>query len=85
MDKTWSHPSVGPGHDGYLHHTRTGLVGAVAYWAAGSMALAVVMIVALIVHLKIVDRVRAALPQSKADREAETNARREMVDFISRQ
>jgi len=44
------------GKDGYLHHGRTGLVGAVAYWALGSTALAVTMIVALIVHLKIVDK-----------------------------
>jgi hypothetical protein len=36
------------GRDGYLHHPRTGLVGAVAYWALGSTALAVVMIVALV-------------------------------------
>ena len=38
-------PSVEPraprtGRDGYLHHARTGLVGAVAYWAAGSLDLA---------------------------------------------
>ena len=53
------------GKDGYLHHGRTGLVGAVAYWALGSTALAVIMIVALIVHLKVVDKVRAALPEGK--------------------
>jgi len=57
-----SERSLRTGRDGYLHHTRTGLVGAVAYWALGSMALAVVMIVALIVHLKLVDKVREALP-----------------------
>ena len=60
------------GKDGYLHHARTGLVGAVAYWAGGSVAVAVTMIVALIVHLEIVDLVRAQLPQSKADETAET-------------
>jgi len=48
------------GQHGYLHHTRHGLVGAVAYWAGGSLAIAVTMIVALIVHLKVVDKVRAA-------------------------
>ena len=34
------------GKDGYLEHSR-GLVGAVAYWACGSMALAVMIIAAL--------------------------------------
>ena len=57
------------GKDGYLHHSRTGLVGAVAYWALGSTALAVIMIVALIVHLKVVDKVRAALPEGKRERQ----------------
>ena len=56
------------GKDGYLHHARTGLIGAVAYWALGSTALAVTMIVALIVHLKVVDKVRAALPEGKRER-----------------
>ena len=60
------------GQQGYLHHARTGLVGAVAYWACGSLTVAVTMIVALVVHLKIADRVRDALPQSAAQRDAET-------------
>jgi hypothetical protein len=39
------------GKHGYLHHPRVGLVGAVAYWACGSLGLVVTMLVALIVHL----------------------------------
>ena len=39
------------------------------------MALAVMMIVALVVHLEIVERVRDALPQSKSQRDAETDDR----------
>eukprot|EP00966_Prymnesium_polylepis_P055631 1286640-Prymnesium_polylepis.2 len=62
------------GKEGYLEHARLGLIGAVSYWAVGSMAVAVTILVALIVKLKLVDRVRAALPQSKAERDAETNA-----------
>jgi len=31
------------GKDGYLHHARTGLVGAVAYWALGSTAFAIAL------------------------------------------
>ena len=49
------------GRDGYLHHARLGLIGAVSYWAGGSLALVVVMLVALIKELNIVEQVRAAL------------------------
>ena len=62
------------GKDGYLHHRRLGLVGAVAYWAGGSLALVVTMLVALIVHLDIVEKVRAALPQGPRELKAETEA-----------
>ena len=67
-----SAPAPRTGKQGYLHHTRLGLVGAVGYWAGGSVAIAVTMVVALIVHLKIVERVRAELPKSEADKVAET-------------
>jgi seryl-tRNA synthetase len=36
------------GKDGFLHHTRLGLVGWISYWSCGDAALAVVMLVALI-------------------------------------
>ena len=36
------------GTDGFLHHTRLGLVGWIAYWCLGDSALAVDIIVALI-------------------------------------
>ena len=61
------------GKDGYLHHARMGLVGAVAYWALGSTALAVTMIVALIVHLKLVQQVRDALPKGERERRAQAD------------
>ena len=51
-----------------------------SYWALGSMGMAVIMIVALIQELKIVDRVRDALPQSKAQRDAETE--REICNLL---
>ena len=38
------------GKYGYLHHPRLGLVGAVGYWAGGSLGLVVTMLVALIVR-----------------------------------
>uniref|UniRef100_A0A7S0Q5E5 Uncharacterized protein n=1 Tax=Coccolithus braarudii TaxID=221442 RepID=A0A7S0Q5E5_9EUKA len=41
------------GKDGFLEHSRLWLIGAVAYWAWGSMALAVTIIVALIMKLDI--------------------------------
>ena len=63
-----SAPAPRTGQQGYLHHSRTGLVGAVAYWAGGVTALAVTMLVALIVHLQIADKVRDVLPQSAAQR-----------------
>ena len=66
-----SAPMPRTGKQGYLHHTRLGLVGAVGYWAAGgSMAVVVTMMVALIVHFKIVERVRAELPKREADKDA---------------
>ncbi len=37
-----------PGKDGFLLHTRLGLVGWIAYWCCGDAALAVVILVALI-------------------------------------
>ena len=54
------------GKDGFLHHARYGLVGGVAYWAAGSLGMAVTLIVALIVYLDVVERVRKALPATGA-------------------
>ena len=66
-----SAPMPRTGKQGYLHHTRLGLVGAVGYWAAGgSMAVVVTMMVALIVHFKIVERVHAELPKREADKDA---------------
>ena len=59
---------------GYLEHPRLGLLGAVRYWARGVVTTAVMMIVAMIKRLNIVDAVRDALPKTRAQRDAETNA-----------
>ena len=68
------------GQDGFLHHPRRGMVGNVQDWARGSLHWAVFMILALIRHLNIVEKVRAGLPKSKAQREADTNAK--IVDLL---
>jgi len=68
------------GQHGFLHHPRRGGVGWVQDWARGSLHWAVFMILALIRHLNIVEKVRAGLPKSKAQREAETNAK--IVDLL---
>eukprot|EP00966_Prymnesium_polylepis_P076400 1770848-Prymnesium_polylepis.2 len=68
------------GDEGYLKHPRLGLIGAVGYWARGSLAVVVTIVTALIVKLNIAESVRAALPQTEADRLAKTNAK--IVDLM---
>lgn len=68
------------GGEGYLRHSRRGLVGAVQDWARGSMAAAAMMIVALMAALGIVDLVRTAMPKTEAEREVETDTM--IVDLL---
>ena len=68
-------PDPRTGLQGYLLHPRHGLVGGIAYWSRGVVAIAVTMIIRLIAKLDLTERVRNALPQSAADRDAETNAK----------
>ena len=65
--------------DGFLHHTRLGLVGWIAYWCLGDSALAVDIIVALIKTLGLTELVSDALA-SRKQKEAETNAK--IVDLL---
>ena len=53
-----------------MDHPRLGLIGCLAYWPRGSMAHAATMIAALCVKLGISERVRGALPETTATREA---------------
>jgi len=63
------------GKSGYVDHPRLGLIGCLAYWARGSVAYAVTMIAALCVKLGISERMRDALPETRATREAATNTK----------
>ena len=67
------------GTDGFLHHTRLGLVGWIAYWCLGDSALAVDIIVALIKTLGLTELVSDALA-SRKQKEADTNAK--IVDLF---
>ena len=67
------------GTDGFLHHTRLGLVGWISYWCLGDSALAVDILVALINTLGLTELVSDALP-SRKEKEAETNAK--IVDLF---
>ena len=67
------------GTDGFLHHTRLGLVGWIAYWCLGDSALAGDIIVALIKTLGLMELVSDALA-SRKHKEAETNAK--IVDLL---
>jgi hypothetical protein len=67
------------GTDGFLHHTRLGLVGWIAYWCLGDSALSVDIIVALIKTLGLTELVSDALATRK-QKEAETNAK--IVDLF---
>ncbi len=49
------------GKDGFLHHTRLGLVGWIQYWCCGDAALAVVILVVLINTLGLTELVSDAL------------------------
>ena len=55
------------GKTGFLHHSRLGLIGALAYWAGGSLDMGVTLVVALCVQLNQSCRARAgcATEQSK--------------------
>jgi hypothetical protein len=67
------------GKDGFLLHTRLGLVGWIAYWSCGDAALAVVILVPLINTLGLTELVSDALG-SRKQKEAETNAK--IVDLL---
>ncbi len=67
------------GKDGFLHHTRLGLIGWIQYWCCGDAALAVVMLVVLINALGLTELVSNALG-SRKQKEAETNAK--IVDLL---
>ena len=68
-----------PGKDGFLLHTRLGLVGWIAYWCCGDAALAVFILVALIKTLGLTELVSDSLA-SRKQKEAETNAK--IVDLF---
>jgi hypothetical protein len=68
-----------PGRDGFLLHTRLGLVGWIAYWYCGDAALAVFILVALIKTLGLTALVSDSLA-SRKQKEAETNAK--IVDLF---
>jgi hypothetical protein len=53
------------GKDGFLHHTRLGLVGWIQYWYCGDTALVVVILVVLINTLGLTDLVSDVLGSRK--------------------
>jgi hypothetical protein len=63
-----------PGKDGFLHHTRLGLVGWISYWCFGDSALVVFILVVLIKTLGLTELVSDSLANRK-QKEAETNAK----------
>jgi hypothetical protein len=67
------------GKDGFLHHTRLGLVGWISYWCCGDTALTVVILVVLINTLGLTDLVSDVLG-SRKQKEAGTNAK--IVDLL---
>ncbi len=67
------------GKDGFLHHTRLGLVGWISYRCCGDAALAVDILVALINTFSLTELVSDALA-SRKQKEAETNAK--IVDLF---
>ena len=50
-------PTPRTGKDGFLYHTRLGLVGWISYWCFGDSALAVIILVVLIKTLGLTERV----------------------------
>jgi hypothetical protein len=67
------------GQDGFLHHTRLGLVGWISYWSCGDAALTVVMFVALINTLGLTELVGDAL-ENRKQKEEQTNTK--IVDVL---
>ena len=65
--------------DGFLNHTRLGLVGWISYWSSGDSALAVDILVVLINTLGLTELVSDALA-SRKQKEADTNAK--IVDLF---
>jgi hypothetical protein len=61
------------GTDGFLHHTRLGLVGWIAYWCLGDSALAVDIIVALIKTLGLTELVSDTLATRKEKEQKQTS------------
>jgi hypothetical protein len=67
------------GTDGFLHHTRLGLVGWISYWCLGDSALAVDILVALTNTLGLTDLVSEVLT-SREQKQVETNTK--IVDLF---
>ncbi len=65
--------------DGFLHHTRLGLVGWISYWCCGDTALEVVILFALINTLGLTEIISDALG-SRKQKEEETNTK--IVDLL---
>ena len=72
-------PTPHTGKDGFLYHTRLGLVGWISYWCFGDSAVAVIMLVSLIKTLGLTELVSDSLV-SRKQREVETNAK--IVDLF---
>ena len=69
-----------PGKDGFLLHTRLGLVGWIADWCCGDVALTVFILVVLIKTLGLTELVSDSLA-SRKQKEAQTIAK--IVDLLS--
>jgi len=65
-------PKPRKGKHGWKHNSRQGLVGAIQYWADGSRANVILMLLGLIDHFGVADDVRAKLFRKSA-RQAETD------------
>ena len=72
-------PKPRTGKDGFLLHTRLGLVGWMSYWCNGDSALALDVVVSLINMLDLKELVCVALAGTK-HKEVETNAK--IVDLV---
>jgi hypothetical protein len=62
------------GKDGFLCHTRLGLVGRISYWCLGDSVLTVIILVALIKTIGLTELVSDALG-SRKQKEEETNTK----------
>jgi hypothetical protein len=76
LDNQQNPPTV---NNGFLHHTRLGLVGWISYWCCGDAALAVVILVVLINTFGLTEIVSDTLGNRK-QKEVETNTK--IVDLL---